>query len=239
MDGPALDYDGASIPELLALMDSDDPGARADAACAIGDRLRTREIPDIDVTVRDRLAALLSDSVPMVKLEAAIALAEARDPRATSLLLEAVAFRRFRLDAIRSLGTLGDPDAIPTLTRVMERLLMPWADKLQAAAALCAIGHEGGARYLEERLSSRRFPERAAAVHFLGESRHPRAFELLTPILEAPSHELRDVAARALGLLGDARARPALEAARRDADDGLREDIDEALRHLELSLSHG
>ncbi len=227
------------MPELLSLMNSDDPGARADAACAIGDRLRTREILFIEAPVRDRLAALLDDPVPMVKLEAAIALAEARDQRATALLLEAVAHRRFRLDAIRSLGTLGDPAAIPALTRVMERLLMPWADKLQAAAALCALGHAPGADYLEERLASRRFAERAAAVHFLGESKHPRAFELLSAILEDHQHEFRDVAARALGLLGDERAQPLLEAARRNADEGLVEDIEQALRRLELGAAHG
>ncbi|MEL6546809.1 MAG: HEAT repeat domain-containing protein [Myxococcota bacterium] len=235
MSDAAIDYDGASMPELMELMSGEDPGARADAACAIGDRLRTREIGTVDSTVRDRLAALLEDPVPMVKLEAAIALAEAKDTRATDLLLEAAGYRRFRLDAIRSLGTLGDEKAVPALTRIMERLLMPWADKLQAAAALCALGDQDGATYLEQRLRSRRFAERAAAVHFLGESRHPNAFALLTEILNASGHELRDVAARALGLLGDPRAKEALQEIRKNADEGLREDIDTALRQIDLA----
>ena len=47
--------------------------------------------------------------------------------------------KRFRLDAIRALGTLGDPSAIPKLQHVMDRWWFPWADRLQAAAALCAL----------------------------------------------------------------------------------------------------
>ncbi|MEM6531648.1 MAG: HEAT repeat domain-containing protein [Myxococcota bacterium] len=230
-----FDYDGASLPELLELLDSEDTSRRADAACAIGDRLRTKELLELDGAVREKLAERVDDPVPMVKLEAAIALAEAQDRRATALLLDAMRFRQFRLDAIRSLGTLGDPAALDPLRAVMGKILMPWADKLQAAAALCALGDADGARYLAERLTSRRLAERAAAVHFLGESRHPDALDTLAQILGDAEHPLRDTAARALGLLGDPRGRVPLEAALENASDSaLREDIERSLAQLRL-----
>jgi len=126
-------------------------------------------------------------------------LAEARDHRATPLLLLAMRHRTFRLDAVRALGTMGDPQAVAPLRELMGRWLMPWADKLQAAAALCALGDQSGARYLQERLGSRKAAERAAAIHFIGESQHPEALALLTRLLQTPQEPMRDVAARALG----------------------------------------
>jgi len=227
-----LDLDGAPMPELAELLASKDPTERADAACAIGDRLRTRELAALDAPLRERLAALLSDAVPGVRLEAAITLAEAHDPRATEVLVVALGSRALRLDATRALGAGGDTRGVPPLRALMGRWLLPWADRLQAAAALCALGDPSGAAYLRSRLSSRRQHERAAAVHFLGEARHPDARPLLEAILADLTHPLRDVAARALGLLGDPGARPALEAARAHADDELRVDIDGALAAL-------
>lgn len=227
-----IELDRASLPELLSTMSHADPELRGNAACAIGDRLRTRELDDLDADTRDKLAALLGDPVPMVRLEAAIALAEAHDERATSLLLSATRRHQHRLDAIRALGTLGDKRATEPLRGIMERRFMPWADRLQAAAALCALEDQGGADYLATRVTARRAAERAAAVHFLGESRHPEARRVLEAILRNPDHELRDTAARALGLLGDADAEHALRQARVNADESLRADIDYALSKL-------
>lgn len=225
-------FDGASTPALRELLDDADPAERADAACALGDRLRTRELGDLGRDVQDKLAGLLTDVVPMVRFEAAIALAEAKDARATATLLAAVDDRALRLDALRALGALGDAAAVLPLLRVMRRRFMPWADRLQAAAALCALGDAAGAAYLVERLTSRRRAEAAAALHFIGESHHPRARELLEGALGNPAHVLRDVAARTLGALGDPAARAALEAARSTADAELRVDIDAALAML-------
>lgn len=228
----ASDFDGASIPELHALFEHEEPTVRADAACALGDRLRTREIRDLPEAVQNALAKLLGDPVPLVQLEAAIALAEAHDRRATAVLMKALAHRSLRLDALRALGTLGDPSAISPLRAVLERWLMPWADRMQAAAALCALREVEGARYLEQKLTSRRRAERAAAIHFVGEAHHPRALELLSQILKDHGDPMRDVAARALGLLGHPSGETVLRTARRSADDELQEDIDEALENL-------
>ncbi len=224
--------DGASLPELRELLDHADPAQRSDAACALGDRLRTHEIDGLEVELQGKLAALLDDPVPMVRFEAAIALAEARDARATPVLLGAMGVRALRLDAVRALGAVGDPQAVVPLTKMMIGWLMPWADRLQAAAALCALGDAAGAEYLRQRLASRRVAEAAAAIHFIAESRHPLARSLLETILASQVSLLRDAAVRALGVLGDPASRPALEAARSGADTELAADIDAALAAL-------
>jgi HEAT repeat protein len=227
-----IDFDAASLPEIGELLVAADPQQRADAATALGDRLRTREIDVLPSDIHELLVRMLGDAVPIVRFEAAMTLAEARDHRGTDILISAAAQRTFRLDAVRALGTMGDLRAVPTLVAMMERFLMPWADKLQAAAALCALQDERGAAYLAEKTASKRAPERAAAIHFVGESHHPRARAILEPIVDDLKHPMRDVAARALGLLGDPAACPSLEAARMSADEGLRGDIDQALARL-------
>ncbi len=230
-----IDFDGASLPELAALMRSEHAQARADAATAIGDRLRTREIDVMPADIHELVVELLVDPVPIVRFEAAMTLAEAHDQRGTDLLIEASAHRHFRLDAVRALGAMGDQRAAPPLATMMGKLLMPWADRLQAAAALCALGDTRGADYLAKKLVSRRKAERAAAIHFIAESRHPKARALLTPIVDDVADSMRDVAARALGILGDPAAAPALEAARQGADEALRSDIDQALQQLKAA----
>jgi HEAT repeat protein len=226
------EIEAASLAELVGFLDDARAGVRADAACALGDRLRTRELEELDATALAKLADLLDDAEVMVRFEAAIALAEAHDPRATPLLVAAVRSRAARLDAIRALGTLGDAAAIEPLNALFRRFLLPWADRLQAAAALCALGDAGGAQYLESKLISRKPAERAAAIHFLAEARHPEARTLLEQLIADAADPMRDTAVRALGLLRDPASRAALERARASADSELRADIDEALRHL-------
>ena len=206
-----FDFDGASVPELHELMHHQDPLIQSDAACALGDRLRTRELDTLDNPVVETLRALIGSKSFIVQFEAAITLAELQDHTATELLLHASQSRRFRLDAIRALGTLGNPAAIEPLRAMLGRFLLPWADKLQAAAALCALGDSEGQSYLLERLSSRRDAERASAIHFLGESKHPDALTYLEHILGDTEDPMRDVAARTLTLLPDELALPILE----------------------------
>ncbi len=208
---PNFDYDGASVPELHELLGHDDPLVQSDAACALGDRLRTGELDTLDPPVIETLRKLIGFPSFIVQFEAAITLAELQDPTATELLLHAIESRRFRLDAIRALGTLGSPRAIEPLSAMLGRFLLPWADKLQAAAALCALGDPAGRNYLVERLTSRRLPERASAIHFLGESKHPDALLHLEGILDNPEDPMRDVAARTLTLLPKELALPILE----------------------------
>lgn len=226
------ELDGASLPELTAYLHSDDPAVRADAACSIGDRLRSREIDTIDASLQGALAKRLHDDVFEVAFEAAMALAEVQNPAAFAVLLRATRHRTWRLDAVRALGTLGDKRAIAPLTRMIQRWWLPWADKLQAGAALCALGDPAGAAFLRGRLSSRRSAERAAAIHFIGESRHPEACHILLGIVADTQDPMRDSAVRSLGLLRDGRARVPLEEALRQAEGELAQDLLETLTKL-------
>lgn len=226
------ELDGASIPELRELMHSEYLSERAGAACAIGDRLRTDELKTLDGKTHETLATLLDDPATHVRFETAIAMAELHDFRATPLLLGATRSRSLRLDAIRALGTMGDQDAILPLRQILERFLMPWADKLQAAAALCALQDLDGQNYLQNKLTSRKFAERAAAIHFMAESNHPQATNLLIQILKDASDSMQDVAARSLGLIPSAAGLTALKQIREKSTGHLAEDIDEAInRH--------
>jgi HEAT repeat protein len=127
---------------------------------------------------------------------------------------------------------MGDPAAVAPLEKFMSRWLLPWADRLQAAAALCALGQPSGADYLGRKLDSRKRAERAAAIHFIGESRHPQARSILEKLVADASEPLRDVAVRALGILADPACRAVLENARASADEELSADIDDALARL-------
>ena len=226
---PNNELDGASLPELEGLMRSEKPGERAAAACAIGDRLRTQELEKLDSKLEETLASLLDDPATYVRFETAIAMAEIQDFRATPLLLGATRSRSLRLDAIRALGTMGDPKAIEPLREILARFFMPWADKLQAAAALCALKSAEGQDYLQQKLTSRKFAERAAAIHFMAESSHPDAVSTLIGILEDTHDPMQDVAARSLGLIPSAQGLEALKRIRPHCEGHLGEDIDEAI----------
>ena len=76
-----------------------------------------REVAGLEPRTRDRLALLLDDREPFVRFEAAISLAEVQDRRGTPFLLSVIGRRSVRLDAIRALGSMGDPVAIEPLLR--------------------------------------------------------------------------------------------------------------------------
>ena len=84
-DNVQLDFEAASIKELVQLCSHPESIVRADAACSIGDRLRCNELDGLDDDAQSALCGLLQDEFP-VALEAAIALAEVQEPQAASVL---------------------------------------------------------------------------------------------------------------------------------------------------------
>lgn len=228
----AVDFENASLHSLAQLLSGEDPSHQADAACTLGDRIRSGELELLPQTCLEGLIHLVQGAPFTVQLEAAITLSELQDPRGTPVLLDALAHRTFRLDAIRALGIMGDLGALPSLQFWMNRRWAAWADRLQAAAALCQLQDPSAARYLQEKLSSRKQAERAAAIHFVGESRHPEALSLLLQITENPEDPLRDVAARSLGTLGNPAAAAPLERLLAQTTGELNTDIQETLARL-------
>ena len=229
----SIDFEGASLNSLTLLLKDPSPAVQADAACALGDRLRTGELRGLSDHHRTLLVELIASAPFPVQLEAAIALAEVQDPQGTPVLVEAVSRRDFRLDAISALGTMADPAASPVLEYWLNKRWAAWVDRLQAAAALCRLGHANGAAYLQSKLGSKRRAERAAALHFMGESRHPSALKHLLDVLHDAKDPLRDVAARTLGILGDTAAIEPLRDTLPEADAELGSDIRSSLAQLE------
>ncbi len=229
------DLIGRPLQELTGYLKAADYRLRADAACVIGDMLRDMDHKELPAETMANLYELLKDIEPKVRLEAAITLALLGDMAAAPILRELTWRRAFRLDAIHALGLLKDRDAIPLLRATLYKFFPSWAEKIQAAAALCAMGESEGADYLERRLRALRYGEKAAACHFIGESHHPKAFEILSDIAKNPAHKLRDTAIRTLGILGDERAIELLT----DLYDGLplilQEDAISSLKALSLS----
>lgn len=200
------DLVGRPLAELTSYLEAADYRLRADAACVIGDMVRDMQEKTLPEDTVRLLEALLQDIEPKVRLEAAITLSLIKNMAAAPVLRELTERRKYRLDAIHALGHLGDRDSIPLFHEMLVRMLISWGDKLQAAAALCLLGDAAGQDYLAARLTSRRYLEQAAACHFIGESRHPRAFELLSPLAGDEKCRIRDTAIRSLGLLDDPRA---------------------------------
>jgi HEAT repeat protein len=232
----AVDFENASLHSLTALLTGDDPHHQADAACTLGDRLRSGELEALPQACLEGLVHLVQGAPFTVQLEAAITLSELQDTRGTPVLVDALAHRTFRLDAIRALGIMGDLSAIASLQFWMNRRWAAWADRLQAAAALCMLKDPTAAHYLQKRLSSRKQAERAAAIHFVGESRHPEALSLLLQITENTGDPLRDVAARSLGILGNPAATAPLERLLPQTTGELNSDIQETLASLATCL---
>lgn len=192
-------FDALSVSALREKLRHTHPGIRADAACALGDRLRMHLVDTLDSQIQSNLAELLDDAHALVRFEAAMALAELHDDRALPVLIESLKRPSVRLDAMRAVGTLRNPTATHALRPWLHKWFAPWADKLQAAAALCALGDNEGRDYLKKKLFSRKRAERAAAIHFVGESAHPDANDLLQNILWDTNDPMQDVAARTLG----------------------------------------
>jgi len=227
-----IQFEGASPQTLEEFLSHENPEIQKDAACALGDLVRTKELSTLSPSCIEALATTLGHANFLVQLEAAIALAEIQDHRGTPLLLAAIRHKQFRLDALRALGTMNDPIAITELQYWVRRLFAPWADKLQAAAALCKMGNLEGQTYVEQKLKSRKAAERAAAIHFMAECCHPAALQSLSAILNNPTDRMRDVAARSLGLLGNPDAKDILEETLLKTSDDLADDVNEALQSL-------
>jgi len=233
----SFDFEGASLSSLAKFLLDPSPQVAGDAACTLGDRLRTGELSGLPSVHRSSLIQLIETAPFPVQLEAAITLAELQDFRGTPLLVEAVSRRQFRLDAILALGTMADPEAVPALLYWLNKRWAAWADRLQAAAALCKMGHADGASYLEKRIHSRRRSERAAALHFIGESHHPCALTHLLQVLNDHTDPLRDVAARTLGILGDSTALKPLTDALTSENEELNSDIQYSLAQLQTKTN--
>ena len=226
-----------SIETLIQLIQEPPTMVDAELAlCEIGDRIRLRELNTIDRDLQDLIAEHLKAPDLVVQLEAAIVLAELKDPRAADVLVRAAAKRPLRLEALRAMGKLKTPTIETCLQGYLGRFWGHWADKLQAAASLAQQGDQDALDYLKKRCQSRRSLERCSALEFLGESRHPDAFPFLINYLEDTSRPEWLSAARGLAMHRSSDAKNRLKSALNSVDSEVRESVMHWLSERHLSL---
>lgn len=205
------------------------PEASRAAAAALGDRSpvvrATAARAVLSLTPSEAaglILPLLSDRDEFARREAAYALGLARDPSAVAALaaaLEADREASVRGAAAVALGQIGDPSAAPFLAGSLARRLPP------------RVGRE---RPRRRRVEQDEFVRRAAALS-LGQLRSREAVPVLIESLadERAPDDVRREAARALALIGDPSALPALRAAVTSRDPYLARLAFDAVRSLE------
>jgi arylsulfatase A-like enzyme len=193
--------DPSVLGELSTVLGDERPALRARAARLLGERAPGRE--------RASLRRMVSeDPDRLVRAEAALALLRAGDASMRPALASLVFPRAAPVGAAGALpspgaaGAEASADLDPDLSR-------------RAAVALAALGDASGQRVLLDALTSAAEPRaaRAAVIEAVGRLRLRDALDPLVAALD--DETLRTVAAKALGSLGDSRARPALLAAAR------------------------
>lgn len=188
---------------LMACLGSADPAVAA-GACRLVGRLGVAEaVP--------RVAALLAQGPPSVRVAAVESLQALRTPQGAAALQQALEDpdREVRIAAARALGALGQRAAAPAFRRILEGKALRQADLSEQIAFFESYGQlrdPGGVRFLDGLLNGR---------GFLGRKEEP---------------EIRACAALALGRMGLPEARQALQRAQGDPDAVVRSAVNRALR---------
>ena len=232
--------------ELLAYLGHRDPQERERAALLLGKPGNKQAVmPLIDAlhdsaeivrsraaqslgTIGDRCAVeplidCLDDADVYVRIEAAIALGEIGDEQATDALVPIIEDKRgdsrLRASAVKALGlTAGQAE------HYLDVLLEAAEDEDEDVqqAAIEALYHVDDVQLTDRyiKLLQERFDvsnnNMMDIISKLGETKDPRAVEPLTHVLTMDNLVYRELAAEALGRIGDRRALPALEMALRE-----------------------
>ena len=227
------------VGRLAKALDHYDPGVRAGAAHVIA-RLRVAE-------TGDALIKAVNDSQAAVRYAAMRALGAIRDPRAVGALSEQLAYYKkgegawsaldalariaspasvplfrerlqdkdpyIRRAAAEGVGRTGDTESIAVLERAatIDDSVMV---RLATVFALQKLGRNYGARIVDLMSSAKVIPQAQEYLVELG----PSMSATLLPRLQEPDADIREAVADVLGLVGDASAVPALEAAAKDRD---------------------
>lgn len=219
------------LARTRACLKSADSVARAEAAEALAEAQ--------DQASRAEIRALLDDPDRITAFRAACALSLFGDDAGAGVLTWALDQRDLCFDALRALTRLAPPAALAPVQKFFARRFLHPLERLQAAAALHAMGDPRGTAHLEQCRGSRRPEERGFALELAGALHLPGALELLRGVLEDERDPHRLDAARGLAWLADPRAVPALERAARDPADpelaALAADVLRTLRPEETS----
>ena len=195
--------DRDAIPGLVALARATrEPVARRVEALELLSRFGAAQ-------VREGIAPLLNDRDARVRATAAIALGNARDPRAASTLRDVVAGEDpgLRARAGIALAALGDEAAVDALIDALSS-----RDEALVLDAVKSLGALRDRRAVEPLLAALADDHvRYRAVISLGQIGDPRAYDAVRAIAERdPTDDAQANATLALGLLRDRRAVPML-----------------------------
>lgn len=208
-------------------LNDDEAGVRQEAAAALGD------LAPLPAPIRTALAGLFSDADPVVRFEAAFALASTKDPRARVELETHLYTRALRADAVRALGRLGDPAARPAIRRAYDRWFVPHFDRMGAWAVLAHLGETEAKARLLKQLKAWNFDARIYACSLVGEWEIADGAGALRNLSERPAELAREAAIQALIALSRPEDRVRFEAWANDPT------LDDALRAAALERARG
>lgn len=191
-----------SVKDLIAALASDDPAARARAAC---------ELKDEGDAAGDALAPLLrllSDASPVERT-----VCKQHWWRSSELLTTPGE------QAAAALVSIGSQAFDPLVAALRQP---QWVARRNAAWALGALDDQRALGALVAALGDREPDVRAQAAWALGALDDPSSMDRLATALKDEDVRVRRQAAWALGALGDSRATAGLIAALKDSDAGVR-----------------
>lgn len=212
---------------LAARLRSGDDEAKRDAAMALG--------ASGDATVVPVLVGALDDRSEIVRATAAGQLGQLGSADAVGALVDRLSRDKrpfVRKTAAYALGEIGDNSASEALVARLSKEKDKEA-RAALATALGAIGGDRAAAALAGLLREKDPFLRREAARGLGAIRSVAAVSALLDRLASDGEaEVRRAAAHALGDIGEARARPALEAALHDPDAYVSEEAWQALGRM-------
>jgi HEAT repeat protein len=211
-----------------------------------------REVP-AEMAIVGKLAAvpqiieLLEDSAWQVRANAACELGELKDKRATEALVrhlsgpdlnpqEHNSDRDIRWYAAKSLGEIGDREAIPSLLRTFKDARLENDVRISAAGALARMGRDEGLPFLLAMVKSHSPNDRADAAEALGTNQIKGTVDPLLSLLSDSKPEVRRQASRAVRNLRDPRTIPAVRKLLNDPDPDVRNWAGETLVNFGVKL---
>ena len=193
---------------------------------------RRLDLPDAEDFSSDELAEMTETGGLATRVAAARALAERKDTRAFSVLVEGLGNRHFRYAALEGLRMLGDARAREYALQVMDKAFAGVFERTQAAGILIGCGDPRGTEHIMERLARRkRDDDRGLAIEIAAEEKLHEALPLLEEMAQDQDDLFRGAALKALAVLEPRRFEPLLCGIARDEreDSDVRADVLEAL----------
>lgn len=176
-----------------------------------------------DSTTTEALVAATHDPIASVAWRAAYALEKVPNTGQVPRLLELTrsSTSLVQRHAMRSLGRLAAPEAVPVLAERLHPTAEEWQARVVAADALGRIGGDDALTALGTALQDPVFHVRVAALSGLAQLGEPAHLERVRALTADPAVDVRAAAYTALGVCGGREAADALELGTHDPSDAV------------------